>query len=224
MNKVRLAMFDFDNTIARGDSITTFIAYAQKRGLATRRQTMKTMAAYMKRSFGKATVQEAKETAMAFLKGMEQEKRRRFCQDYFRDVLKGKVYQEAAAELENCRNEGLVPIIVSASVSLYMDELTSILPVDAVICTRAELDGDGRFTGRIGKNCKGAEKPVRIRQYLEENGLQADWEGSRGYGDSRHDICMLETAGEQRLVNPDRELRERFPGAMILNWNRMGIV
>ena len=62
------------------------------------------------------------------------------------------------AELENCRNEGLVPIIVSASVSLYMDELTSILPVDAVICTRAELDGDGRFTGRIGKNCKGAEK------------------------------------------------------------------
>ena len=223
MKTIRLAMFDFDSTIARGDSITSFVAYAQKRGLATGRQTMRTVAAYMKRSFGKATVQESKEAATAFLKGMEPEKRKAFCQEYFRDVLKKKIYREAVEELESCRRDGLTPIIVSASVSLYMDELKGILPVEAVICTRAELDSEGRYTGKIGKNCKGAEKPVRIRQYLEENGLEADWSGSRGYGDSRHDIPMLETAGEQRIVNPDKELRERFPGAMILNWNRMGI-
>ena len=129
---------------------------------------------------------------------------------------------EALAELCDCRDAGYQVFLVSASVSLYMDELSTFLPVTAVLCTRAVLDAEGRFTGKLETNCKGSVKVNRIQKELDQRCWIADWPHCKGYGDSLHDKDMLSLTGERCLINPGNKLRGQFPDARICHWKKKG--
>lgn len=84
--------------------------------------------------------------------------------------------------------------------------------VDAVLSTRCEVGGDGRYTGQVGENCKGEEKVRRIKQYLKENGFVLDMKCSSAYGDSPSDADMMALVNRAVLVNPKKALLRRRPG------------
>ncbi len=218
MSLTRLALFDFDNTIAKGDSIVSFLLYAVRTGNAPVSRLLSGMRGYLLLRMHRSSSSVYKETALSFMTRFSTEERRRFCRDYIQARILPCLYPEALQEMEQCRAEGFTVVVVSASVSLYMEEVLSFLPADAMLSTPAILAPDGRYTGKLGPNCKGAEKVVRIRRWLEEQGLEADWEHSRSYGDSWSDRFMLDLTGTQTLINPGPELRERYPGARICSW------
>ncbi len=222
MKRVRLALFDFDNTIAKGDSIVSFLLYAVRSGKAPVGKLFSGVLGYLRqrvrKSSSTASSSVYKEGALSFLTRFSREERSRFCQEYIRKVLLPRVYPEALREMRACREEGLLVVVVSASVSLYMEELLPFLPADAMLSTPARLAPDGRYTGKLGANCKGPEKVIRVRNYLAENQLEADWEHSRGYGDSFSDHDMLDLTASRTLINPGQELRSRYPEARVLRW------
>ena len=53
----------------------------------------------------------------------------------------------------------------------------------------------------IGKNCKNAEKVVRLNSILKQLGLEIDYDNSYAYSDSLHDIPMLKMVKNRIRIN-----------------------
>lgn len=218
MTLTPFAFFDFDDTLAKGDSIFPFLLYAIKRGYAPKSQLLKAAAGFLRWKIQPSSGRAVKEWTLSFIKGRTVEEMDELSRGFFRDVQQKAFFEDAAPELFRLRELGTQIIVVSASSDLYMKVLPEYLPIDAVISTTCEVV-DGRYTGRIGKNCKGEEKVRRIQEWLQEHGLSIDKEHSAGYGDSPSDAPMLLLTAAPTLVNPKHKLVKAIPDGRILHWH-----
>lgn len=218
MTPTAFAFFDFDDTLARGDSIFPYLLYCIRRGFAPRRQLFRAALGFLRWKLQPSSGRAVKEYTLSYIKGRTVEEMDALARDFFRDVQQKAFFEDAAPELFRLRQQGMKIVIVSASSDLYMRVLPEFLPVDAVISTVCETE-NGRYTGRIGKNCKGEEKVSRINAWLNAQGLSIDQEHSAGYGDSPSDAPMLRLTASPNLVNPKRKLIQAVPEGRIRRWH-----
>ena len=161
----------------------------------------------------------AKAATLSFIRGREAREMDALGRAFLRDYVPRRCFPGARAELDRLRAEGFRVVVVTASAEVYMRLLPEFLPVDEVIATRCAIDWQGRYTGAVGANCKGEEKPRRIREWLDARRLpEPDWAACRAYGDSPSDAPMLGMVGQPVLVDPRRSLRARLPGAPVARW------
>ncbi len=217
MTPTAFAFFDFDDTLARGDSIFPYLLYAIKRGFAPKWQLFKAAAGFIRWKVQPSSGARVKEMSLSFIKGRTVDEMDALARDFFRDVQQKFFFEDAAPELFRLREQGVKIVVVSASGDVYMHVLPEFLPVDAVISTTCEV-ADGCYTGKIGKNCKAEEKVRRINAWLESQGLSIDKENSAGYGDSPSDAPMLMLTARPTLVNPKRKLVKAIPDGRIVRW------
>lgn len=217
MKPAAFAFFDFDDTLAKGDSILPYLIFCIRRGLAPKRQFVKAAAAFLRWKLQPATGRAAKETTLSYIAGHTVEELDGVARDFFREVQRKRFFKEGLAELERLRRDGVTTVIVSASSDVYMRVLPEFMPVDHVICTTCEVQS-GCYTGRVGKNCKGEEKVRRIQEWLHARGLSIDKAASSGYGDSPSDAPMLLLTGAPHLVNPKQKLLRRIPDGCVHRW------
>lgn len=217
MTPTAFAFFDFDDTLAKGDSIFPFLLYCIKRGLAPKWQLFKAAAGFLRWKIQPSSGRAVKEMTLSFIKGRTVDEMDNIARDFFRDVQQKFFFEDAAPELFSLREKGVQIVVVSASSDLYMKVLPEFLPVDAVISTVCET-ADSCYTGKIGKNCKGEEKVRRIQAWLTQQGLSIDKERSAGYGDSPSDAPMLLLTSAPTLVNPKRKLVRNVPQGRIVRW------
>lgn len=208
---------DFDDTLAKGDSILPYLLYCIRRKLAPRRQFLKAAAAFLRWKLQPSTGRAAKEVTLSYIAGRTLEEMDDIARDFFREVQSERFFREGVAEMQRLREQGMKIIAVSASSDVYMRVLPEFLPCDDVICTVCEVK-DGVYTGKVGKNCKGDEKVRRIEAWLAGQELSIDKPRSSGYGDSPSDAPMLLLTGSPVLVNPKRKLRRRIPSGRIVRW------
>lgn len=218
MNPTAFAFFDFDDTLSKGDSIFPFLLYCIKRGYAPKHQLFKAAAGFLRWKIQPSSGRAVKEMTLSFIKGRTVEDMDELARDFFLDVQQKFFFEDAAPELFRLREQGVKIVIVSASSDLYMKVLPEFLPVDAVISTTCEV-ADSKYTGIIGKNCKGEEKVSRIQAWLNDQGLSIDREKSAGYGDSPSDAPMLLLTAKPTLVNPKRKLIKNVPQGRIVRWH-----
>lgn len=110
------------------------------------------------------------------------------------------------------QSRGDAVIIVSASPDCYMKYLTDYLPLDAVLATKTTKDG------KVLRNIKGSEKPVIINEWLKNTNTEPDWDNSFAYGDSRHDMSMLDIVKTPVMVNAKPALINKKPDWRIEKW------
>lgn len=218
--KTKCALFDFDNTLCRGDSIVPFVLYAIRKGKAPWTQLFKAAAAFLMQKRHPEKIAYAKEHSLSFLRGRTVDEMDHFCRGFLRDVLIKRMYPAANAELDRLHAEGYHIVVISASVEAYMHLLPEFLPVDAVLATRCGVDENGLYTGDIGENCKGIQKPLRLAAYLAAKRLELDREQSCAYGDSASDWPMMELTDTPRLVNPSAKVRRLHPHVTCLHWTK----
>ena len=218
MSPTAFAFFDFDDTLAKGDSIFPFLLYAIKRGYAPKYQLLKAAAGFLRWKIQPSSGRAVKEWTLSFIKGRSVEEMDELARDFFRDVHQEAFFEDAAPELFRLRELGKKIVIVSASGDVYMKVLPEFLPIDAVISTTCAVE-NGKYTGKIGKNCKGEEKVQRICAWLKERGMDIDKETSAGYGDSPSDAPMLLLTAHPNLVNPKKKLVRAIPNGRILTWH-----
>ena len=217
------ALFDFDGTIIRGDSILYFCIFAYKQGLMSRRQLWQSGWAVLRYFLGLFTAEKSKMVALSFLAGRTEADLSALAQLFFRSVLQPRIRPQAAAELESHRQKGLTILLVTASPSFYLDPLKAEYGIEEVIATRLDIDASGIVTGLIcGENCKGIQKPLRLAEYLAAAGDRLDYENSYAYGNSYTDFPMMALCGHKVAVNSTRRLRKKLQkeaGTVFVNWN-----
>lgn len=218
MSDTAFALFDFDDTLCAGDSVLPYLFYCVRRGAAPWTQLPRAMAGYLLWRLRPSAVARAKEAALSFIRGRSLQEMDELARGFFREAQSKRFFQDGLKELWRLRAMGYHILVVSASADCYMRVLPEFLPVDGVLATECAVDGEGRYTGRVGPNCKGEEKPRRIAAFLDSVGLRMDRSASRAYGDSASDAPMLRLVGAPVLVNPRRRLKACLPDAPSVRW------
>ena len=212
MEKRALALFDFDGTLIRGDSIIRYVKKARKGGWMRGSELLRTLFFALLGVSHIVTDEKAKTVALSFWRRMDENARARFDKEFAAELI-GTVYRSGLEEMEKCRAEGMTLLIVSASTENYMRFVARLLRADALLCTRVDHDG------QVADNCKGREKIRRVNEWLAENRVECDPARTRAYGDTGSDIHMLTAYGQGVCVNPKCALLRRAAGKLpVVRW------
>lgn len=188
---MKLALFDLDGTITRGDTFIAFIRYNVGWGaFLFGMMLMSPVIACMK--LGLIPNWRAKEIVWSFFfKGRSTVSVKHKGDAFIGKVLPGMIRPQAADKLDWHKKNGHTVAIVTASGGLWLGNWATQQGFH-FIGTRFE-EKDDRLTGRIqGKNCHGEEKVVRIREVFD----LSDYEYIYAYGDSEADKPMMSLAQE----------------------------
>jgi HAD superfamily hydrolase (TIGR01490 family) len=204
---VEAAFFDLDKTVIAKASMVAFSGPLHRAGLLSRRMLLRAAwGQLVYAQFGASPEKMAKlrDSVLRLTVGWDQAVIGQIVRETLVDVVEPIVYDEALELIREHRSAGRKVFLVSASPEEIVAPLAQYLGVDEAIATRAELDEQGRYTGRTELYCYGPQKVVAMAAIAERDGI--DLAASYGYSDSATDRPMLEAVGHAVAVNPDREL------------------
>ncbi len=191
----RVAAFDFDGTLTTSDTLVPFLrAVVGNRDLA--------LAAIVNAPrFALAVISDrSRDAAKAalfrrVLAGRSAAAVRTLGERYADSIVTHRLRSGMPERIEWHRDQGHEIVIVSASLTLYLDAVGRRLGLDAVIATELEVGPDGALTGEIvGANVRRAEKVRRLEAWL--GGDAEIW----AYGDSTGDRELLERADHSMRI------------------------
>ncbi len=188
----KIAFFDFDGTLVKGDSLLPFLGFAAgwgalslgfaralllpEAGHPDRRTGIK--AALLRHTLAGLSVDHA-HAAAQLLAPLRHWK------------------EPAHSALLRLKEQGAEIVVATGALELYIGRLLEGLPVDKIIATEMESH-NGILTGRmLGGNCVRAEKARRVDAYIKTHGPYAE---IHGYGNAPHDLAMLELCTHKTVV------------------------
>ena len=213
----RVAAFDFDGTLARGDSLIPFLTWVCGRARVARALTWHGPAIAWAMA-GRGSRDAAKERFVSqLLRGRSVAEVSAVGSAFASHLLARRLRPDMAARVAWHRGEGHELVLVSASLDVYLSPLASALGFDAVLATQLEVGADGLLTGRLlGANVRGPEKAARLSAWLGDDAHDVElW----AYGDSSGDHDLFALATSAFLVS--RRGLSPFPQPQGL-WKRRG--
>lgn len=201
------AFFDLDKTVIAKASMVAFSRPLHRAGMLTRRVMLKAawgQLVYAQIGASPEKLEKLRESVLQLTRGWDQAEISGIVRDTLGDVIEPIVYDEALDRIRAHQRWGHKVFIVSASPEEVVAPIAQLLGVDEAIATRAELDEEGRYSGRTERYVYAEEKVAAITEAAERDGLDLDhcW----AYSDSATDIPMLAAVGHPVAVNPDREM------------------
>lgn len=183
-----VALFDFDNTLARGDSIVQLVKYGLKRYPLYIFYLILTGVFYLGYLLHISSLERAKSNLLYPLRFMSEDE----LKDFYQKEVASHYYPHVIEELKQRKEEGCFVIVCTASCETYMRYHD--LPIDAMIGTIYE-------NGKIqGMNCRYENKVPRILDCLSKNGIEIDYDCSYGYSDSDSDKPMLTLVKHKKRI------------------------
>ncbi len=203
------AFFDVDNTMMQGASLYYFA-----RGLAARkyfttgdlvRFGWQQLRFRLLASEDADDIAEAREAALAFIKGWKVEDMARLAEEIFDELMAERIWAGTRALAENHLADGDRVWLVTAAPVELGQVIAGRLGLTGALGTVAEIR-DGVYTGHlVGDMLHGPAKEVAVKALAaaEGFGLADCW----AYSDSVNDLPMLGAVGHPCAVNPDSALR-----------------
>ena len=201
------AFFDLDKTVIAKASMMAFGRPFYREGLVSRRTILRAAYAhvvYLHLGASEQKLARIRESVLTLTRGWEQSRVSQIVAEALEEVIEPIIFSEAMELIDEHRAAGRRVYIVSASPEEIVVPLARYLGVDRSISSRAEVDGERRYTGEMAVYAYGPYKAEIIRRLAETDDI--DLAGSYAYSDSYTDIPMLEAVGHPVAVNPDRVL------------------
>jgi HAD superfamily hydrolase (TIGR01490 family) len=200
------ALFDFDKTLLRGESLSMFMRFVMgrfKRGLVELPRLGLWMAPY---TVGATTKEKMKTRVFRILRHVPEEERPALVAEFIEKVLRPRLFPAGQKVVEDHRRQGHTLVLASASCDVYMEPVRKLLEFDVQVSTRTQPVGPNCAPVVIGANCYGEEKVRRLSELdFFEN---TDWAASYAYSDHPSDLPMLLLCGNPVAANPNRALRK----------------
>ena len=191
----RIAVFDFDGTITRKDTLIEFIRFA-KGSVALYWGMLLYLPWLILMKLHLYDNGKTKELVFGwFFHEMSLEQFNELGRAFYQTQADKLIYSEAKREIEEHKSHGDIIVILSASIENWVQPFASALQAEWLLGTQAEVQ-NGVLTGRFAtKNCYGAEKVNRLKTWLAANVNEQPY--IIAYGDSRGDKELLEFANEK---------------------------
>jgi HAD superfamily hydrolase (TIGR01490 family) len=141
--------------------------------------------------------------------------------DVYRDSLRPRLRPLGLEAIREHREAGEVVVLVSASFTPILTEVSRDVGADWFICTQMEVK-DGRYTGNVvGQPPEGAQKLIQMTAWADAAYREGGWELVAAYGDHLSDAPLLAVARDAVAVNPDTGLERmaKRKGWRILDWS-----
>jgi len=212
---VKLAIFDCDKTLVRGDSFKWFCWFAMRTNGIGLRWLWRFALDVLAHPTGLLDAGLLKKSCLRIcLVNHDKAVITTLAKKFVDGVLVKRVHSAAVDRLRWHKQQNHTIVFLSASPDLYLNVLGALFCVDRSICTEF-LSQDGQFTGDLySANCKGDEKRRRLLEAYPAADIA--WDQSYGYGNSVEDVSFLELLGNVVAVNPDGKLRKI---AVQRNWS-----
>lgn len=201
------AFFDLDKTVIAKASMVAFSRPLHRAGMLSRKMMLKAawgQVLYAQFGATPEKLEKLRQSVLQLTKGWDQAEISAIVRDELASVIEPIVYDEALDRIRLHQSWGHRVIIVSASPEEVVAPIAQLLGADEAIATRAELDADGRYSGRTERYVYADQKMTAMVETAERDGIDLDH--SWAYSDSATDIPMLAAVGHAVAVNPDREL------------------
>ncbi len=212
------AFFDMDKTLLRCNSGAVWARYLRRRGEISLYEMVRAFAWILQYKFALLDFESVTRRLAADMKGQPEVELAEKCRQWVGEELVPQVFPTARERIARHRQDGHVVAMLSSSSPYVAEPLGHELALDAVLCTRLEVQA-GKFTGRVlPPVCFGAGKVTWAEQFAVEHDI--DLEQSWFYTDSYSDLPMLRRVGRQVAVNPDPRLRRfaRRAGWTMEDW------
>lgn len=216
----RLALFDLDGTLTRGDTYRGFVLRLLARHPARWPRALLLPLPVARYAFGLIDRGALKGAILRLLfKGLSRERIAAFARSYAAAVVPAYLFPEALAALQGHLAAGDPVVVLSASPDLYVPEIGRLLGAHETLCTPIRWDGE-RLDGRLaGPNHRDREKTRVLRALREAHpGLPVI-----AYGNSTSDLDHMRQCEEAVFVNAGKALTERLqaelPAMRFAHWH-----
>lgn len=191
--KRKVALYDFDKTVVACESIVELYKYAYKnKKINIFKNLWKLAVAYIKSKLN-SDFEIMKNQMVSIIKYLTEDDLQDFVTNYLYPNFFFKEFEDEFSSYE----EDTVKILCSASATNYLIYVGELFPFDYIIGT--DLDQDYKL---YRGNNKKDTKVKNIKEILERDGIEIDYENSLAYSDSyKDDKYMLRLAKNRFLIN-----------------------
>jgi HAD superfamily hydrolase (TIGR01490 family) len=197
-----LAIFDIDGTLVEGSTERRFWRYLLKRGHQGPRQVL-AYALFLARYapvFGRMTAKKNK----AYLYKLDTARIRRLAESFVAEEIMPRLYRPVVLRLHSHLRRGDTVLLLSGTLEPIAHALATELKVPHVRATVCR-ERDGRYgAGPPEVHPFGASKLEIAAQFAAEMGLSLS--EASAYGDSQHDLDLLQAVRDPVAVMPDEPL------------------
>ncbi|AKQ67439.1 Phosphoserine phosphatase [Myxococcus hansupus] len=214
-----VAFFDLDKTLIAANSGSLWIRRELELGHMTRMQALRASLWIARYHLGFVSMQDAVARAISQLAGTPAQPLQARTAVFYEERVRPLYRPGAWAVLEEHRRAGDRLVLLTASTGYLSELVARELRLDAVLCNRFEVDGNGLHTGRaLGTICFGEGKRVCAEAYVREAGVALS--ACAFYTDSYSDLPVMEVVGRPVAVHPDHRLRShaRKRGWPVVDW------
>ncbi|HTQ37074.1 MAG TPA: HAD family hydrolase [Steroidobacteraceae bacterium] len=215
----RLALFDLDGTLTRGDTFRQFVPRLLARHPARWPRALllpPPVLAYALRLIGRGALKGA--VLRRLFRGLPRATVEGYARRYAAAVVPAQMYPEAVAVLRAHLAAGDHVVVMSASPDLYVPEIGRLLDVHEIHCTRIRWRGE-RLDGDLdGPNLRDHQKALMLAA------LRAAHPGLPviAYGNSAADLEHMALCEEGVYVNGSARMRRRLaalhPQIRVVQW------
>ena len=208
-----IAVFDFDGTLIKEDSMMLFFRRYYKYSLSITGISLmlfwETIKFFMKINSQKQYKEKFLNLVISSIKNKSLEE---VISDFSKYLLK-KILKDAFQEINRLKEKGYKTILLSASPDFYLEEIKEALGFSELICTQTSLKGNEILI--TGENCFGQNKVARLlEQYPKDS---TDWQGSYCFTDNSSDMGLLSLFGNPFVVN-NSKMAAKNPGVKNMVW------
>ena len=213
---MRLALFDLDGTVLRGNSWHAFYWWSLRRWPG---RAPGLLARLLLRRAGLLDARALQQAALGALRGKSAEAVADIGARLFAEQLRAWIRPAARQEMARRRADGCEIALATAAFDFLVRPIAAELDVRHVIATRVAFTGGVCAGHTVRPEPRGAAKAVAVRAHFATEPV--DWDRSCAFTDEREDLPLLALVGEPVLVTPLRTLPAGLP-AMIrtVDWGR----
>ena len=206
--KRKVVLYDFDKTVVDCETIVELYKYAYKnKKINIFKSLLNLPAAYIKAKLN-SDFTIMKNQMVSVIKYFTEDE----LQDFVTKYLYPKFFFKEFEEEFSSYDEDTIKILCSASATNYLIYVGELFPFDYIIGT--DLDNDYKLCR--GNNKKDI-KVKDIKEILERDGIEIDYENSLAYSDSyKDDKYMLRMVKNRYLINS----KVNKKGYLNLTWHR----
>ncbi|MDO4905526.1 MAG: HAD family hydrolase [Lautropia sp.] len=209
----RLALFDLDHTLLPIDSDNEWGRFLCRTGRIADPDAFaaRINAFFEQYKAGRLDPEEHLRFVLSAIANRPAEEIEAWRQEYVDTVVEPLVTEQALALVRKHLQAGDLCIIVTATNSFVTTPIAPLFGVSHLLGAEGEQH-DGRYTGEPRRGVTitfQGGKPIRVREWLGEQGLSFDdFDEIWAYSDSHNDLPMLEHASHPVATNPDPSLRQ----------------